>query len=237
MALTYENLRQEASRYVDGLGELNLLSKGSAALYVSEIKLLHHPLVGKINQHLEGLNTPPAHGFAHLEYVASNAPFIANMAVDSHNVPELGEEIIQRTIRLGLLHDIERWRGYDRSHCTEGAKVADKILAELNIIDPYLHELIEIHDDAKFNPTGNPQFDIPAAAVFDVDHFLWFTGMRDTYWLEQEKKGIDPRESLTRTDFLDKYVDSFRSEYGRMKANQVTGYGLGIIQHLKEWFL
>jgi len=233
-AITYDKILSEAELCANRMGIPVLLDSEKASANWEYTQGKFPELIKRIKQHLGRVKTPAKHGFSHLEYVASNAPSIAEIELQAQGLSS--QEIIDRTIILGLLHDIERWRGYQEEHCIEGAKVADEILAELGMSDEYIHELIVIHDDGDFNPRNDLNFDIPHVSTYDVDHFLWFTGMKDIYWLERREKGQDPREAIKQSNFLYDYQDCLRSTYGKSRKDELVRVGIGIVEHIRKTF-
>src|SRR5688572_21820954 len=78
-------------------------------------------LIDSIRRHLDEWGTGHGHGFEHLEWVAANGSYVATLECNEKNIRgEMREEIIQRAERLGLTHDLQRWRGYQREHALEG---------------------------------------------------------------------------------------------------------------------
>lgn len=201
-------------------------------------------LVDAVRRHLDEWGSGYAHGFDHVEWVAVNAAYVAETECNERGIRgDLRDEIIQRTWRLGLLHDLQRWRGYEFIHAEEGSKAARQKLKELEIDDPYLEDMVLVHDRQDILPRNNPAFDIPHSSVFAVDHLLWGSEWEEVKWGELAEKGLSAQEVLNEcSEGIDRMLKLRQSpalgqtKWGREVALPYIDYGVQIARHIKRKF-
>lgn len=142
--------------------------------FIQEMHDKDRRLIEAAQHHVEKKTHSLGHGFAHLEWVAANGAYVTAWECEVQGIQgELRQEIVQRAWRLGYLHDLERWRGFQRVHAVEGQKVAQEILNDLGIKDDFLPEMVLVHDDMEIESKSDPRFDLPLFCDFAVDHVHW----------------------------------------------------------------
>jgi len=180
------------------------------------------------------------HGFEHLEWVAKNGAYVTAMECQQRDITGgLQEEIVQRAWRLGLLHDLQRWRGYGNDHMIEGAHAAHQLLRELDIHDEHLIDQVRIHDDVVIPARNNPRFDIPMFSVFAVDHLNWGLEWEKVRWEGLNKRNIDPQIAISDYSFMENMQQSpnfLQTKWGREVALPYLKYGITIAHHIESKF-
>lgn len=207
-------------------------------------------LISAVKRHIDVAgfrDNAPNRGFEqHLEWVAVRAAFVAAQECSLRGIfdPGLRNEIIQRTWRLGLLHDIEGRLGWQPMHFQEGARVARRILSELDIVDEdsYLVEQILLHDDLVVEPHDDPRFDVPLYAVFAVDHMLWGKEWEEDRWKNSEAKGVPPLDAVNDEQLICKMQilrdgpNLQQTQWGRKVALEYIKFGLEIAREVQKNF-
>ena len=177
----------------------------------------------------------------HLEWVAKNAAYVAALECSERGISDtkLREEIIQRTWRLGLLHDIQAWRGWIPEHQIEGMKAARQKLEELGISDEYLEDQILLHDEMNVEPRNNPDFDIPFFSVFAVDHLNWGLEWEEAKWKNFARRKIAPAQAIHDYQYilrLEQSPNLRQTKWGRDVATPWVGFGIRIAQKVERTF-
>lgn len=199
-------------------------------------------LINAVKSHLQQKGTAPGNGFEdHVEPVAVTGAYIASLECERQKVPiAIAETIIQRTWRLGLLHDIERWRGYGRDHQTEGKKATEQILKTLGISDRFLAEQVLLHDDLEVLPRVDPEFNIPFFTLFAADHLEWGLEWERKKWDVLEKKGIPIQAAVI--DYRTKHLDLLHSsnllqtQWGQEVVIPYLQFGIEIARSVEKEF-
>jgi len=177
----------------------------------------------------------------HNEKVAILSAYVASMECNFQNISEQRKrDIVKRTWRIGLLHDIERWRGWDSEHQIRGYETADsRMLPQLGIKDDYITRAILLHDQLTVDPTGNPDFDIPFSSVFASDHYLWGLLWEEERWQYLESQNIPVSNAIHDYDFMKRLTDSpnlKQTTWGKEVALPYVQYGLEIAKHIEDYF-
>jgi len=219
----------------------NLPTKEDLEPYVGKIYAIDRSLIDEIRRHLDHHDQQPNNGFDHLIYVATLGTYVAELECNERGITDsqLKNEILQRTWRLGLLHDIERYLGYGQIHQIEGLKETRKILSNLNIKDPYLEDQVFLHDNINVQPRNNLAFDIPFFSIFAADHLNYGLEWEKDKWDFYKVKGIDPLKAVTDINFLYPLRDGSSIRQTQWGINVVLPYlnfGIGIAEHIKKTF-
>ncbi|MCM8787960.1 MAG: HD domain-containing protein [Candidatus Omnitrophica bacterium] len=198
-------------------------------------------LVKAVQAHLKkvGVRTPGRYG--HLEWVAKMAAWGAEKECDQRGiVGPLREEIVRRAWRLGLLHDVESWLGWGDDHAKEGARVAVDILEELGIDDPFLGEMVGLHNQKNVPLRDDPAWDIPFFVVFGADHINWGLEWVEDKWKEYQRLGYSPLQAMDDYQFMLEMVQSpnlNQTIIGREWTIPYLNFGIEIIEHVRSVFL
>ncbi len=202
---------------------------------------IDRPLIDSVRRHLDDWGAAPGHAYdEHLEWVASNAAYVAIMECNERGVMgELREEIIQRTWRLGLLHDLQRWRGYGKEHQIEGMKATRQKLLELGVYDDYLPQQVLDHDEMVVSPHNDPRFDIPFFSVFAVDHLNWGREWERKHWENLAQKGIEVSVGIHDYGFMKRLAASpnlNQTRWGQEVALPYINFGITIAESVESQF-
>lgn len=164
---------------------------------IGKIYAVDRPLVDTVRRHLDEWGQGHGHEFEHLEWVAASGVYAAALECDERGIRgEIRNEILRRTWRLGLIHDLQRWRGFDKIHGIEGMKAARQKFSELGLEDELLTEQVLIHDDPAIMPRNDPRFDIPMFSVFAVDHLNWGLEWEEVRWRGFKRNGTPVSEII-----------------------------------------
>lgn len=200
-------------------------------------------LIDTVRRHLDEWGVTHGHGFEeHIEWAAKNAAYVAAMECEEKGIKgDLRDEIIQRAWRLGLLHDIQRWRGWRKedAHALEGMKATRQKLQELGIEDSYLLDQVFLHDELKVQSRNDPRFDLPFFSVFAVDHLNWSREWEEIRWKGLAKKKVSPQEAIHDYQFMLDLRDSpnlQQTKWGRTVAIPYIDYGIAIARHVESVF-
>jgi hypothetical protein len=212
-------------------------------LFIGRMWAIDRPLIDTIRRHLDewGVRSPERNYEGHLEWVAVRAAYVAALECDERGIfdSKLREEIIQRAWRLGLLHDIQAWRGWTPEHQIEGMKAAQQKLEELSIQDEYLEDQILLHEKLNVEPRNNPAFDIPFFSVFAVDHLNWGLEWEKVKWRSFAKKQVSPSQAIHDYQYMLRLKNSpnlQQTKWGRKVATPWVDFGIQIAQHVEQTF-
>lgn len=209
--------------------------------YEGRIWAVDRRLVDSVRRHLDTWGVAFHQGFnEHPSLVSKLSAFVADRECEEEGITgQLREEIIQRTWRLGLLHDLQRWRGYGPEHQIEGMKAAGQVLQDLGIKDGYLEDQILQHDKLEVETRNNPAFDIPFFSVFAVDHLEWGREWEKSKWEGFSAKGILPEKAIHDYKFMYRLLNSSnlqQTKWGRSVAIPYIRFGVSIAEHVKKTF-
>ncbi len=194
-------------------------------------------LVEKIKEHLGKEGCEVGHGFGHLHNVAVLAAYIAELECKEKQLSkETAERLIRRTIIAGLLHDIERSKGFEKNHAIEGSKTAKLILNKCSIKDDFVPDIILHHDEKEFAGLNNVEFDIPFGSIFDADHFNYGLERKESFWTMKEKRGMPPEEVIHDYKFLYEYRNAFKTSFGKKAGPRFIDFGIKIAKHIEQKF-
>lgn len=201
------------------------------------------PLIDSLRRHLDewGVRSPERDFERHLEWVAIRSAYVADLECNERGIfdSKLREEIIQRAWRLGLLHDIQAWRGWTLEHQIEGMKAARQKLEELGIKDEYLEDQVLLHDKQSVEPRNNPAFDIPFFSVFAVDHLNWGLEWEGAIWRTFAKRQVSPSQAIhdyQQTLRLKNSPNLQQTKWGREVVVPWVDFGIKIAQHVEKAF-
>jgi hypothetical protein len=201
------------------------------------------PLIHEVRQHMMIQGTTPGHAFEdHVEPVAVLAAFVADQECHQDGIVLPNRDaILQRTWRAGLLHDIERHRGFGKEHMVEGAHAATLILADLGIDDPNLPYIVSVHDDMEIPETGTPDVDIPTFSLFAADHIHWGFEWAKDKWDDLEAHGVPPHvaRSYYRSSggYMERLLNSpnlLHTAWGRNVARPYIEAGISIARAVES---
>jgi len=214
--------------------------------FLGKMWAMDRPLIDAIRRHVDawGVRSPDRDYEGHLEWVAKNAAYVAKLECDERKIfdTELRTEIIQRAWRLGLLHDVQAWRGWQPIHQAEGMMATRQILKDTNIQDKYLEEQVLLHDNLNVSARNDPAFDIPYFSVFAVDHLNWGIEWEETRWKNSARKKIDPQVAINDQQLIlkmNELRDSSnlqQTKWGREVAIPYVKFGIEIANHIKRTF-
>lgn len=242
--LTYDAIIAEAKSF-SSARKTNLPSLPAAEDLEPYIGVMHakdRRLVDEVRRHIDDWGSAHGHGFEeHIEFVAAMGSYIANSECEERGIRgDLRGEIIRRAWRLGLTHDMQRWRGYQKIHAEEGMRAARQKLEELGIADDeLLLDQILIHDDLSVPPRGDVRFDIPYYSVFAADHLNWGKEWEETRWRGLAKNKIDPRSAIHDYKFMYSLLEGGNFEqtkFGREVAVPHVQFGIDIAKHIENTF-
>lgn len=206
-------------------------------------------LITAVQNHLRQHGIASGHSFEdHMGPIAVKSAYAADCECEIRQIGgEKRERIVQRAWRLGLLHDLQRVRGYmpDENHQVESSWAAAQILHDVGIDDPVLSRLVAIHDELEIDIIGDedPEILIPFACMHVVDKLQWGIGVEKNRWEERRHRGdISPEEAMQEAN----YIHMFRllkskileqTDFGRNVVRPYIQYGLDLARHIKEYFL
>lgn len=201
------------------------------------------PLIDSLRRHLDewGVGSRRRDYEGHLEWVAIRAAYVADLGCNERGIfdNKLREEIVQRAWRLGLLHDIQAWRGWTPEHQIEGAKAARQKFDELGIKDEYLEDQILLHDKLNVEPRNDPAFDIPFFSVFAADHLNWSLEWEEEKWKNFAKGHVLPSQAIHDYQYMIRLKNSpnlQQTRWGREVATPWVDFGIQIAQHVEQTF-
>ena len=242
--VTYDQIITAASLKADELRSLlpKLPSNKELELYDNKINAVDQQLIKAVKMHLDKWGVAYGHAFEeHHRKIASLSAYVADIECRERNITgEIKDEIIQRSWRLGLLHDIERWRGHGIEHQKEGARVTKQKLEELEIRDQYLIEQVLLHDDMEVKSRNNPAFDISFFSVFAVDHLNWGTEWERQKWEGHKKKKTPPEQAIHDFKFMFILLNSpnlQQTKWGREVVLPYINFGIEIARHVEKTFM
>jgi len=209
--------------------------------YEGKMWTIDRPLIDAVQRHLDKHEQAHGHSFdEHHSWVAKLGAYVADKECESKGIRgELREDIIQRTWRLGLLHDIERWLGCTPLHQIEGLKQTRIELRNLSIKDRYLEDQVLLHDNLEVQTRNNPAFDVPFFSVFAVDHLSWGREWEREKWEGLRRKNTNPGEAIHDYKFLYKLQQSSnlqQTNWGKNVALPYINFGIKIAEHVEKTF-
>jgi hypothetical protein len=236
---TYEDIIREAKCHANALKDKlpSLPSHEELSPYDSIILKDYADLNTRVQEHISKKDTEPGHGYEHLRWVAPRGGYFADLECKARNIKdEIRDRLIKRTIAVGLLHDVERYRGFGKEHAIEGSKVAKELLTRCSIKDDYIPQIIMRHDEIDLFSIGDVEFDVPFQSVFDVDHILWGLEREESFWKSREKRSIPPKEAIHDYHFLMPLRNSFKTKHGREIGPKFIDFGIEISKHVEKTF-
>jgi len=236
---TYKDIVTEAKKHAQLLKEKlpHLPSSEELSPYNSVIVKDYENLNAEVQEHVSKKDTEPGHGYEHLRWVAPRGGYFADLECKARSIEdEMRERLIKRTIAVGLLHDVERYRGFGKEHAIEGSKVAKDLLARCSIEDDYIPQIIARHDEINLFSVGNVEFDVPFQSNFDADHILWGLEREESFWKSREKRNIPSKEAIHDYKYLFPLRNSFKTQRGRTIGPQFIDFGIEISEHIERIF-
>lgn len=237
--VNYQEIKKEAKIFAEKTEkELpKLPNNKSLEKYMLIIESELSELVEQIKKHLGKKSYDVGHGFEHLYNVAVLAAYIAELECKEKQLSkDTTKRLIRRTIIAGLLHDIERYRGFRKNHAIEGSKIAKLILKKCNIKDDYVPDIILHHDEKEFAVLNNIEFDIPFGSVFDADHFNYGLERKESFWIMKEKGGMPPEDVIHDYKFLYEYRNALKTSFGKKAGPRFIDFGIKIAKHIEQKF-
>lgn len=238
MPLKYEAIIKEAKKYANELKDSlpPLPTNEKLSPYVTILTHDFADLNSKVQLHISLNNPEPGHGYEHLRWVSTNGGYFADLECNVRSLEsEIRKRLIKRSVLLGILHDIERYRGL-KEHPIAGAKVGKQLMAQCKIEDNYIPELILRHDEMGLFSTGDIEFDVPFQSVFDADHILWGLEREESFWLGRLRRGMPPEEAIHDYKYLFALRNSFKTQHGKEIGPKFIDYGIAINQHIEKKF-
>lgn len=243
-ALTYDMIRDEVRQYLQESTQTlpSLPTDHDTHHFEMLMKKQDQELLTAIRMHVDTVGTAHNHSVDnHFIWVAKLASYVADHECTIRKIEKQDRErLIQTTWRLGLLHDLERWRGYGKEHMIEGSRVARSILDNLGMGDENLVHMVLLHDEMEVDPLGKLSFDIPFFSVFAVDHLNWGIEWMENKWNESEEKGIQPKDAISDYKYMYQLLESpnlKQTHWGRDVALPYIEYGISIAEHIEERFI
>jgi hypothetical protein len=236
---TYEDIITEAKKHAQLLKSRlpGLPSRKELSPYNSIIVKDYAYLDAKVQEHVSRKDTEPGHGYEHLRWVAPRSGYFADLESKARNIEdEIRERLIKRTVAVGLLHDVERYRGFGKEHAIEGSKVAKELLRKCSIEDDYIPQIIMRHDEIDLFSIGDIEFDVPFQSNFDADHILWGLERKESFWKSREKRNIPPEEAVHDYQYLFSLRNSFKTQRGREIGSKFIDFGIEISKHIEKIF-
>lgn len=243
--ITYDQIITEAKKKAAELKEdlPSLPTEEELEPYGGWMWTVDRQLIDATRRHLDEWGVGHGHGFEeHLEWVAKVSAYVADMECRKRDIGgNLRNEIVQRAWRLGFLHDLQRWRGWEpeRAHTIEGMKATRQKLEELGIDDNYLLDQVLLHDKLKVQPRNDPRFDIPFFSVFAVDHLNYGTQWEENFWRGMAGKNVPPKEAIHDYEFMTRLRESpnlQQIEWGREVVIPYIDFGISIAKHIEGLF-
>ncbi|NIO44139.1 MAG: hypothetical protein GTN36_01095 [Candidatus Aenigmarchaeota archaeon] len=237
--LAYEDIITEAKKHAQLLKSRlpNLPSYEELSPFDSIIVKDYAVLNAMVQEHVSKKDTEPGHGHEHLRWVAPRGGYFADLECNARNIEgEVKQRLIKRTIAVGLLHDVERYRGFKKEHAIEGSKVAKEILARCSIEDEYIPQIIMRHDEIDLFSIGDVEFDVPFQSNFDADHILWGLEREESFWRAKEKHNIPPEEAIHDYQYLSSLRNSFKTQHGKKIGPKFVDFGIAISKHIERTF-
>jgi hypothetical protein len=152
-----------------------------------------------IRAYLKDKDQSPGRGFSdHLVPVSLTAAYAAWQECEMRGINgQVEKSIIRSALWLGAFHDIERGLGYGDIHAEEGVRTTARLLKEssLNDVPRYLLKHIFVHDRVEMDPgkKGDPEYEIPLAAVFAADHIHLLLDWISNYKKLEEGRPVPPQ--------------------------------------------
>jgi hypothetical protein len=236
---TYKDIITETKKHAQLLKDRlpHLPSSEELSPYDSVIVKDYANLNSKVQEHVSKKDTEPGHGYEHLRWVAPRGGYFANLECNARNIEdEIKQRLIKRTIAVGLLHDVERYRGFGKEHAIEGSNVAKEILTTCSIEDDYIPQIIARHDEIDLFSIGNVEFDVPFQSNFDADHILWGLEREESFWKSREKHNISPKEAIHDYQYLFPLRNSFKTLHGKVIGPQFIDFGIEISKYIERIF-
>ena len=236
---TYEDIIAETKRHAQLLKSRlpNLPSRKKLSPYNSIIVKDYADLNAKVQEHVFRKDTEPGHGYEHLRWVAPRSGYFTDLECNARNIEgEIRGRLIKRAVAVGLLHDVERYRGFGKEHSIKGSKVAKELLRECSIEDDYIPQIIMRHDEIDLFSIGNIEFDVPFQSNFDADHILWGLEREESFWRSREKRNIHPKEAIHDYQYLFPLRNSFKTQRGKVIGPQFIDFGIDISKHIEKMF-
>jgi len=211
--------------------------------FLGKMWAVDRPLIDSLRRHLDqwGVRSPERNYERHLEWVAVRSAYVAASECDQRGINDskLREEIVQRAWRLGLLHDIQAWRGFGPEHQIEGMRAAQQKLSELGIKDKYLEDQILLHDKLDVEPRNNPAFDIPFFSAFAADHLVWGLEIEEAIWKNFARRKMIPTQAIHEYQHTLKLKSSLnlqQTKWGREVVVPWVNFGVQIAQKVEQTF-
>ena len=131
-------------------------------------------VIDLVKQRLSLVESEGGHGFEHLEDVSTRAGYIADTECKFRHVSEeLAHQVIRKALLAGILHDIERHRGFGEDHVIEGAKTARVILEKVGQVDETVITVVRNHDDMNYDTGNDLILSLVFGSIWDADHFRY----------------------------------------------------------------
>ena len=239
--LTYENIQKEAEAFAAIYRKSHKVPKlpGEKELlkYNKLLCMKYSHLIELVKNHVSHQNTWLAHDFDHLVYISVLSSYVSEKECEFRKITGLNNvnDIIHKAMLSGLLHDIERQRGFGEDHMIEGEQTAIRLLEKVGISVKIITETVRHHDHADFKPTQNI-LQIVYGSVFDADHFRYGLEREDTFWKMKEKIGVSPEDVIHDYKFLPPLRNAWKTHYGKEVGPKLIDFGLAVAKHIEKKF-
>ncbi|MDD3661614.1 MAG: hypothetical protein PHG63_00970 [Candidatus Dojkabacteria bacterium] len=211
--------------------------------YLGKMWAIDRPLIDAVRRHLDewGVRSQLRSYEGHIEWVAVRAAYAADLECQARGIldTQVRDAIVQRAWRLGLLHDVQAWRGWGPDHSIEGMKAARQILQDVGITDPYLEDQVMLHDKLGVTPRNDPAFDVPYFATFAADHLNWGLEWEEDKWRSLAEKGIPVAKGIRNYGHIVELRDDpnlQQTVWGRDVVVPWVDFGIKVAQHVEQTF-
>lgn len=241
ISLTYDLIRREAASFGQDY-KLNtdlpkLPTVDDLSPYKEIIETEYPELLKDLENHFDVVNADINNGLDHSIWVSVRAGFITDLICRQKGLDEIiKSRLVRKSILSGLMHDVDRHLGLGEEHMIEGEKTAQRFLEKYGLNDTDITKTVRFHDIPEYFPEGSEEYKIIYGSVYDADHLRYGLEREKDFWDMKERKGVKPSDVIHDYQWLYKFVDSWKTDFGKDVCRKYVKYALAIAEHVESVF-